>query len=147
MPHCATAGAGGQRNADKEELVGLEIALKVLEVDEERARLVLSNRRAMTENSVQAFNIGDVVEGTVQSVKPYGAFVDIGGVNGLLHISQISHDRISNVETVLQEGDTLKVGFRGTGCWLVGRGKVGLFPMVGHRQFFKLAMCGRCWKL
>ena len=116
VPHCAVAVACGQRNSDKEELVGLEIALKVLEVDEERARLVLSNRRAMTENSVQAFNIGDVVEGTVQSVKPYGAFVDIGGVNGLLHISQISHDRISNVETVLQEGDTLKVGFRGTGC-------------------------------
>lgn len=53
--------------------------------------------------------VGDVVVGTVQSVKPYGAFVDIGGVNGLLHISQISEDRVTNVEAVLSEGDKLKV--------------------------------------
>lgn len=52
--------------------------------------------------------VGDVVVGTVQSVKPYGAFVDIGGVNGLLHISQISEDRVTNVEAVLSEGDKLK---------------------------------------
>jgi hypothetical protein len=44
--------------------------------------------------------VGDVVEGTVMSVKPYGAFVDIGGASGLLHISQISHDRITNVDKV-----------------------------------------------
>lgn len=50
-----------------------------------------------------------MVVGTVQSVKPYGAFVDIGGVNGLLHISQISEDRVTNVEAVLSEGDKLKV--------------------------------------
>ena len=44
------------------------------------------------------------------SVKPYGAFVDIGGgVSGLLHISQISHDRIANVDKVLSEGDRIKV--------------------------------------
>lgn len=42
------------------------------------------------------------------SVKPYGAFVDIGGASGLLHISQISHDRITNVEKVLSEGDRIK---------------------------------------
>jgi S1 RNA binding domain len=56
-----------------------------------------------------ALQVGDVVVGTVQSVKPYGAFVDIGGVNGLLHISQISEDRVTNVEAVLSEGDKLKV--------------------------------------
>jgi small subunit ribosomal protein S1 len=53
---------------------------------------------------------GDVVEGVVQIVKPYGAFVDIGGgLSGLLHISQLSHQRVSNVERVLKEGDRLKV--------------------------------------
>ena len=50
-----------------------------------------------------------MVEGTVMSVKPYGAFVDIGGASGLLHISQISHDRITNVDKVLSEGDRIKV--------------------------------------
>ena len=93
----------------RDELMGKELALKFLEVDEERTRLVMSNRRAMAERQLQSFNIGDVVVGTVQAVKPYGAFVDIGGVNGLLHISQISHDRITSVENVLTQGDQLKV--------------------------------------
>jgi translation initiation factor 2 alpha subunit (eIF-2alpha) len=58
---------------------------------------------------------GDVVEGVVQTVKPYGAFVDIGGLSGLLHISQLSHQRVTNVERVLKEGDRLKV-WRARAC-------------------------------
>ncbi|GJP43224.1 hypothetical protein CLOM_g2715 [Closterium sp. NIES-68] len=95
--------------AAKEDLVGARIPLKFLEVDEERTRLVLSNRRAVAASHAQSLQVGDVVVGRVQSLKPYGAFVEIGGVNGLLHISQISHDRVTNVESVLAEGDQLKV--------------------------------------
>eukprot|EP00250_Pteridium_aquilinum_P004463 c14667_g2_i1 orf=173-1279(+) len=91
-----------------EDLVGKTIPLKFMEVDEEQVRLVLSNKRAVVENQ-SALGIGSVVEGVVQSVKPYGAFIDMGGVSGLLHISQISHDRITDVENVLQPGDKLKV--------------------------------------
>jgi small subunit ribosomal protein S1 len=82
-----------------EELVNKEIPLKYLEVDEERTRLVLSNRKALAENQ-SVFGIGSVVEGTVQTVKPYGAFIDIGGVSGLLLISHIRHNRLTTVETV-----------------------------------------------
>ncbi len=54
--------------------------------------------------------IGDIAEGTIQSIKPYGAFVDLGkGMSGLLHISQISFDRITNVGSILSEGDKIKV--------------------------------------
>ncbi len=63
--------------------------------------------------------------GVVQSVKPYGAFIDIGGVTGLLHVSQISHERIMHVDKYLSEGDKLKVGRAACcGCrWgLVGGG-------------------------
>lgn len=88
----------------------IEIPLKFMEVDEEESRLVLSNRKAMADSQAQ-LGIGSVVVGTVQSLKPYGAFIDIGGINGLLHVSQISHDRVSDIETVLQPGDTLKVCF------------------------------------
>ncbi|URD81577.1 30S ribosomal protein S1 [Musa troglodytarum] len=91
-----------------EELIGKELPLKFVEVDEEQSRLVLSNRKAMAESQAQ-LGIGSVVLGSVQSLKPYGAFVDIGGVNGLLHVSQISHDRITDISTVLQPGDVLKV--------------------------------------
>lgn len=91
-----------------EELVNKEIPLKFLEVDEEQDRLVLSNRKAMADSQAQ-LGIGSVVLGTVQTIKPYGAFIDLGGINGLLHVSQISHDRVADVGTILQPGDTLKV--------------------------------------
>lgn len=91
-----------------EDLLEKELPLKFVEVDEEQSRLVLSNRKAMADSQAQ-LGIGSVVVGTVQSLKPYGAFIDIGGINGLLHVSQISHDRVSEIETVLQPGDSLKV--------------------------------------
>ncbi|XP_060173988.1 small ribosomal subunit protein bS1c-like [Lycium barbarum] len=91
-----------------EELLGRELPLKFVEVDQEQTRLVLSNRKAMADSQTQ-LGIGSVVLGTVQSLKPYGAFIDIGGINGLLHVSQISHDRVSDIATLLQPGDTLKV--------------------------------------
>ncbi|PKA62309.1 30S ribosomal protein S1, chloroplastic [Apostasia shenzhenica] len=91
-----------------EELLDKELPLKFVEVDEEQSRLVLSNRKAMADSQAQ-LGIGSVVLGTVQSLKPYGAFIDIGGLSGLLHVSQISHDRVSVISTVLQPGDTLKV--------------------------------------
>ncbi len=54
--------------------------------------------------------VGYVYGGFVQSVKPYGAFVELeGGVSALLHISQISHDRIKVIDDVLHEGDRVKV--------------------------------------
>ncbi|KAH9609291.1 hypothetical protein KSS87_005269 [Heliosperma pusillum] len=94
--------------SEAEELLEKELPLKFVEVDEEQSRLVLSNRKAMADSQAQ-LGIGSVVTGTVQSLKPYGAFIDIGGINGLLHVSQISHDRVSDIATVLQPGDTLKV--------------------------------------
>lgn len=96
-------------------MVDKELPLKFIEVDEERTRLVLSNRKALAATQL-GVGIGSVVVGTVQSVKPYGAFVDIGGTSGLLHISQISHDRITTVENVLQPGDKLKVSVSALNC-------------------------------
>ncbi|KAK4380153.1 hypothetical protein RND71_002015 [Anisodus tanguticus] len=75
-----------------EELLEKELPLKFVEVDEEQSRLVLSNRKAMADSQAQ-LGIGSVVLGTVQSLKPYGAFIDIGGINGLLHVMILSHDR------------------------------------------------------
>jgi small subunit ribosomal protein S1 len=100
--------AGAAQNLQS--YIGQELAVKFLDVDPEQNRMVFSSRRATSDNRMQSMKIGDVVLGTVQSVKPYGAFVDLGnGTSGLLHISQISHDRITNVGSVLSEGDQLKV--------------------------------------
>jgi small subunit ribosomal protein S1 len=97
------------RTPNREDLIGQKVPVKFLEVDEDKNRLVMSNRLATDVVSGEGLGVGDVCKGIVQAVKPYGAFVDVGGVSGLLHISQISHDRIVAVENVLSPGDELKV--------------------------------------
>ena len=93
----------------KEDLVGEDLPLKFLEVDEERNRLVLSHRRALVERKMNGLEVGQVVVGSVRGIKPYGAFIDIGGVSGLLHISEISHDHIDTPHSVFNVNDELKV--------------------------------------
>ncbi|HIK37995.1 MAG: 30S ribosomal protein S1 [Geminocystis sp.] len=93
----------------KEDLVGQELPLKFLEVDEERNRLVLSHRRALVERKMNGLEVGQVVVGTVRGIKPYGAFIDIGGVSGLLHISEISHEHIETPQAVFNVNDEVKV--------------------------------------
>jgi len=93
----------------KEDLVGEELPLKFLEVDEERNRLVLSHRRALVERKMNRLEVGEVVIGTVRGIKPYGAFIDIGGVSGLLHISEISQEHIDTPHSVFNVNDEVKV--------------------------------------
>lgn len=92
----------------KEDLIGVELPLKFLEVDNEKGRLVVSHRRAIVEKQMTSLNAGEIVEGTVRGIKPYGAFVDIGGVSGLLHVSQISHDHVGDIGAVVKDGSRIK---------------------------------------
>lgn len=93
----------------KEDLVGEELPLKFLEVNEDRNRLVLSHRRALVERKMNRLEVGEVVIGSVRGIKPYGAFIDIGGVSGLLHISEISHDHIDTPHSVFDVNHEIKV--------------------------------------
>jgi len=91
-----------------EDLIGQTLPLKFLEVNEEDNKLVVSNRRAVVEAQMADLSRGDVIDGLVKALKPYGAFVEVGGMSGLLHISQISMDRIVDLERVLQPGQKIK---------------------------------------
>ncbi len=99
-----------------ESLVGKKFDAKVLEIDERKNRLVLS-RRAVLEVERQArlaevlgkLEVGNTYTGEVRKIMPYGAFVDIGGIEGLLHISDISWKIIRKVEDVLNVGDKVEV--------------------------------------
>ncbi|KAJ8614047.1 hypothetical protein CTAYLR_005837 [Chrysophaeum taylorii] len=91
-----------------EETVGKSILVKFLEVNKEAQKLVVSHKRAIIEHSFDNVKRGDVVEGTVASVKPYGAFVQLEGLSGLLHISQISYDRVVSIADTLREGMPVK---------------------------------------
>jgi len=83
-----------------DDLIGVSLPLKFLEVNQEGNKLVVSNRRAVVDVSMATLSRGDVVSGTVKALKPYGAFVEVGGMSGLLHISQISYDRIDDLTKV-----------------------------------------------
>jgi len=91
-----------------DDLIGQTLPLKFLEVNQEDNKLVVSNRRAVVETQMENLSRGDVIDGLVKALKPYGAFVEVGGMSGLLHISQISMDRINDLEAVLQPGQKLK---------------------------------------
>ena len=92
-----------------ESLVGSTIKVKFLDVNEDDGKIVVSQRRAMTE-SQSALKRGEVVQGTITGLRAYGAFLELdGGVAGLLHISQISYGRVENPETLFTIGQRCKV--------------------------------------
>ena len=97
-------------------LVGTEFEAKVLEIDEKKNRLVLSRRavleverQAKLAEALEKINVGENYKGIVRKIMPYGAFVDIGGIEGLLHISDISWQKIKKVEDVLSVGQEIEV--------------------------------------
>ncbi len=97
-------------------LVGKKFRAKILEVDRAKNRLVLSRKALLEEERDQemnvleeAFNEGRVLVGTVKKIMPYGAFVDVDGVEGLLHISDISWKKIGKVEDVLKQDQEVDV--------------------------------------
>lgn len=100
-----------------DDLVGQKLELKFLEVNQENNKLVVSNRKAVVEQQMADLSRGDLVNGLVKALKPYGAFVEVGGMSGLLHISQISYDRIDDLEKVLQPGMQVK-------CMIIDHDKV-----------------------
>ncbi|MBI1879602.1 MAG: S1 RNA-binding domain-containing protein [Chloroflexi bacterium] len=107
---------GGSNKPDRwNQLMGEKLQLKIIEVDRERNRLILSERAAAEEARKNKVSImvelteGDVRTGRVTSLADFGAFVDIGGVDGLIHLSELAWTRISHPREVLKVGDEIKV--------------------------------------
>lgn len=73
-----------------------------------RKKLVAAKKAEDAKKLFDSINVGDVVEGTVKNVTPFGAFIDLGGADGLLHISEMSWGRIDNPKSVLEVGATVK---------------------------------------
>ncbi|MGP4071954.1 30S ribosomal protein S1 [Piscibacillus sp. B03] len=101
---------------DFEPYKGQTLEVKVIELDESKQRAILSHRAVVEDEQnakkkevLSTLEPGAVVEGTVQRLTNFGAFVDLGGVDGLIHISQLSHDHVDKAEDVLSEGETVKV--------------------------------------
>ncbi|WP_273724201.1 30S ribosomal protein S1 [Leuconostoc mesenteroides] len=93
-----------------------DIKAQVIEIDAAKARLILSRkavaaqeRAAQLAEAFEKLSVGEVVEGKVARLTDFGAFVDLGGVDGLVHVSEISHDRVKNPADVLTKGETVNV--------------------------------------
>jgi predicted RNA-binding protein with RPS1 domain len=98
------------------ELVGTKIPVKILEVNRKRNRLIVSQRAAQDEDRArqreelfEKLKVGDMITGKVSGLTSYGAFVNLGGADGLIHISELSWDRINNVSDMLSVGDEVRV--------------------------------------
>ncbi len=101
---------------DLDTFIGQKLTCEVIELDRAKNRLVLSRRKAMqamraqeAAKTIAALQVGDVLDGTVTNIKDFGAFVDIGGVDGLVHISDLSWERVRKVEDVVKTGDSVRV--------------------------------------
>ena len=105
-----------QREASFEVYIGKEIQFKVIEVNRDRRRLVLSERLAQQhlrqhnrERLMNELVEGQVVQGIVSGLRPFGAFVDLGGADGLIHISELAWQRVRRPDEILQVGDEIDV--------------------------------------
>ena len=104
------------RVEDASEFVGQKMMCVVTECNERRGNLVLSHRAILEreregkkKEQLEKFEPGDELEGTVRSVKDFGAFVDLGGLDGLIHVSKLSWERIKHPSEVLTEGQQVRV--------------------------------------
>jgi small subunit ribosomal protein S1 len=108
--------SGARDIPEMQTLVGQEIACRVIKLDTEKEDVVVDRRVVLEEERSKAkeeklsgLKVGMVVHGTVRSLLDYGAFIDIGGVDGMMHVADISHGRVNKPGDVLTVGQELDV--------------------------------------
>ncbi|MFW6116004.1 MAG: 30S ribosomal protein S1, partial [Chloroflexota bacterium] len=107
---------GDERRERLAEMVGDKVGLKIIEVDRHRRRLILSQRQArrawqkiQRKRVMDELTEGATVKGTVTGITDFGAFVDLGGADGLIHISELSWGQVDNPREVVEIGDEVEV--------------------------------------
>jgi len=92
------------------------LRVKIVDLDREQNRIILSHRAVLEaeenekkQKALESLEAGQVIDGTVQRITNFGAFVDVGGVDGLVHISELAHKHVEQVSDVLTEGQEIKV--------------------------------------
>ncbi|MEW9674702.1 30S ribosomal protein S1 [Lentibacillus sp. L22] len=101
---------------DFSEYLHQPITVKIVDLDKEQNRVILSHRAVVEDEQtarkqqlLQSLEAGQVLEGTVQRITSFGVFVDLGGIDGLVHISQLAHEHVNKASDVVSEGDKIKV--------------------------------------
>ena len=112
-----------QQGENHQELVGKTLGVAFLEVNSETRKLVLSEKRAAVAERFQDLEVGQLIEGQVAAVKPYGLFIDLGGISGLLHQSAITNGSLRSIREVFDQGDRVQALITELDP---GRGRIGL---------------------
>jgi small subunit ribosomal protein S1 len=115
--HLVTVGTGGSDRRDSlNTLTGAQLRVKVIEVDQDRRRLIFSEREAQKEwrqqqkaRLLSELMEGDVTKGVVTGLRDFGAFVNLGGADGLIHVSELAWHRVDHPKDVLRIGDEIEV--------------------------------------
>ncbi|MBV9371002.1 MAG: 30S ribosomal protein S1, partial [Alphaproteobacteria bacterium] len=101
---------------DVQPLMDLPQPFQILKLDRKRGNIVVSRRAILEETRaeqrsglIQSLHEGQIIDGVVKNITDYGAFVDLGGIDGLLHVTDISYKRVQHPSEVLNIGDTVKV--------------------------------------
>lgn len=105
-------------------MIGQKVKVKVLEVDKKKTRVLLSERQAMSSSStnesvpinnamraelISRIKVGDVMDSTITGIAPFGLFVNANGIEGLVHISQISWEKVDDPSTIYKVGEKIKI--------------------------------------
>ena len=114
--HLVSANMALDRREAMSELIGSTLSVKVIEVDQDRRRLIFSEREAQKEwrakrkqKLLAELSVGDVVNGVVTGLRDFGAFVNIGGADGLIHVSELAWHRVDHPRDILAIGDKIEV--------------------------------------
>ncbi|NEQ39436.1 MAG: S1 RNA-binding domain-containing protein [Okeania sp. SIO3I5] len=91
-----------------ESLIDQVLTVNFLELDQEKKKIVMSQRLAAQSAGFSKLLVGQLVEGNVVGVKPFGVFVDLEGLTGLLHITQVSQKRVDSLSTIFAQGNLVK---------------------------------------
>lgn len=105
-----------QRVTDFDQFVGQEVVCKILKVNKKRGNIIISRRKYLEEQrfedkkkALDTISDGQVLQGVVKNITSYGVFVDVGGIDGLLHITDMSWGRIAHPSELVRIGDTITV--------------------------------------
>jgi small subunit ribosomal protein S1 len=114
--HMVSFNVSSERRESLNELNGKELVVKVIEVDQDRRRLIFSEREAQKEwraqqkaRLLEELSEGDVVKGVVTGLRDFGAFVNLGGADGLIHVSELAWHRVDHPRDILKVGDEIDV--------------------------------------
>ena len=114
--HLVSTNLTVDRREAMTQLIGNTLGVKVIEVDQDRRRLIFSEREAQREwrarqkaKLLAELNVGDVVDGVVTGLRDFGAFVNIGGADGLIHVSELAWHRVDHPRDILHIGEEIQV--------------------------------------